>query len=81
MQEKLFVGLPAHSAGNFGPFCTICRVPARSAGKLWAFCSVSGEIPAHSAGKFLGQSELFGNYSCSAARVRRSVMFSVEFAP
>ena len=36
-------------------------------GNFGSFLAVSGEIPAGSAGKILGQSELFGNYSCSDA--------------
>ena len=39
---------------NFGPFRTIRRVPPRSAGTFGALYSVSGGIPARSAGKFWG---------------------------
>ena len=46
------VGLPARSAGKFGAFSH--HLQGSSAKKFGAFYSVSGEIPARSAGKFWG---------------------------
>ena len=81
VRKRLFVGLPARSAGNFGLFCTIRRVPARSAGNFWAFYSVSGEIPARSAWKFWGICELFDNYSCSAVEVHACLLLRSQISP